>query len=256
MQRVSLLTCFAGFLVAQTVWLTAAPAQEPKPPTAKQEPAKKNTTPAKAAEPVDPVAKEAARIAKWEPQIAAFDAADAKQSPAPGGIVFVGSSSIRMWNLGKSFSDLPAVNRGFGGSQLADTVHYFDRLVTRLKPKTVVVYAGDNDLAGGKTPEQVAADFTALCAKCKSALPEARLIFIGIKPSIARWKLIDKVRAANSQMQAIAQKHGVVFVDVDKPMLGENGQPKAELYLKDNLHMTEAGYEIWKGLLLPHLATK
>lgn len=256
MRRVWPLTWLAAFLVAQGVWLSAAPAQEAKQEAkqapAKQEPAKKGDAPAKAAEPVDPVAKEAARIAKWEPEIAKLEL---KQPPA-GGIVFVGSSSIRMWKLDKSFSDLPAINRGFGGSQLADTVHYFDRLVTSVKPKVVVVYAGDNDIAGGKTPEKVAADFTALCEKCKAAVPDAKLIYIGIKPSIARWKLVDKVRAANSQMQAIAQKHGATFVDVDKAMLGDNGEPKAELFLKDGLHMTDAGYEIWKGLLLPHLPSK
>jgi lysophospholipase L1-like esterase len=208
----------------------------------------------KAEEPADPAAKEALRIKSWEKSIAQFEAEDAKQAPPEGAIVFVGSSSIRMWKLADSFGDRAVVNRGFGGSQLADTVHYLDRAVLKHKPKTVVVYAGDNDLAGGKTPEKVVADFKALVARLQGALPETRLIYIGIKPSIKRWQMIDKVRAANRDMQAFAgQSKNVIFVDVDKPMLGEDGQPKPELFLKDGLHMTPEGYKIWTALVTPHL---
>jgi lysophospholipase L1-like esterase len=204
-----------------------------------------------------PEEKERQRILKWEPQIAAYEVQDKQQPTLPGGIVFVGSSSIRLWDLQKSFGELPAINRGFGGSQLADSAHYADRLVTRHQPRIVVVYAGDNDLNAGKSPEQVSADFKALARRIHARLPEAKIVFIGIKPSIARWKNIDNVRCTNGLIQQfIAGDKRLVFVDVDKPMLNEAGLPRPELFVKDGLHMTPAGYAVWAELLKPHLEVK
>jgi lysophospholipase L1-like esterase len=245
------LSRFAVFVFAGALLAVAASAQDKKPEEKKADDKKVEK---KAEEPLDPVAKEAARVKSWEKQIAAFETEDAKKAIPAGATIFVGSSSIRMWKLADSFGDRAVYNRGFGGSQLADSVYYLDRLVLKHKPKVAVVYAGDNDLAGGKTPEKVVADFKALVEKFQASLPESKLIYIGIKPSIQRWKLIEKVRAANRDMQAFAaQSKNVVFVDVDKPMLGEDGQPKPELFLKDGLHMTAEGYKIWTALVLPHL---
>jgi len=137
----------------------------------------------------------ATAVDQWAKELAAFEEQD-KQSPAVGGIVFVGSSSIRLWDLGKSFPGAQALNRGFGGSQIVDSVNHVDLLVIRHKPRVVIFYAGDNDLAAGRTPQQVAADFQAFVSKVRAALPETRIAFIGIKPSIQRWALIDKIREA------------------------------------------------------------
>jgi hypothetical protein len=128
----------------------------------------------------------AAQADRWAKEMAAFEQQDKASPPAPGGIVFVGSSSIRLWDLGRSFPGLPILNRGFGGSQIIDSVNHADLLVIKHKPRTVVFYAGDNDLAGGKTPGAVLADYQAFVAKVRSALPDARIVFIGIKPSIQR----------------------------------------------------------------------
>ncbi len=204
--------------------------------------------------PLDPVAKEAARIKSWEKQMATFADDDAKKPFPTGETVFVGSSSIRMWKLPDSFGERKVLNRGFGGSQIVDSVTYLDTLVIKHKPKTVVLYAGDNDLASGKSVEKVVDDFKAFVSKLQAALPETKIIYIGIKPSISRWKMVDKVRAANREIQSFAgSSKNVVFIDIDKPMLGASGEPNPELFLKDGLHMTPAGYKVWTSLLMPHL---
>ncbi len=187
---------------------------------------------------------------RWEPAIRRFEEQDKKTPPPEGAVLFVGSSSIVGWDLKKSFPDLTAINRGFGGSQIADSVRYAGRIVTPYKPRVIVFYAGDNDIASGKPPERVAADFQAFVAKVRAALPKTRIVYIGIKPSIARWKLIDKIREANRLVrQSAAKEEGVVFVDVEAVMLGPDGKPKAELFKKDGLHLNDEGYKLWAGLV-------
>jgi lysophospholipase L1-like esterase len=191
---------------------------------------------------------------KWEKDIAAFEAQDQKSPPPKDGIVFVGSSSIRKWDLAHSFPDLPAINRGFGGSQLADSVKYAQRIVTAYRPKVVVLFAGDNDLPGGKSPEQIAEDFASFVKKVRAALPETRIVFVAIKPSPARWKFYERQQEANElvRRQCMAGKN-LAFVDVVRPMLGDDGQPRRELFVQDQLHLSEAGYQLWTKLLAPHL---
>ncbi len=193
--------------------------------------------------------------AKWEKAIAAFEQKDAAQMPPKQGIVFVGSSSIVGWKLEDYFSKLPVIKRGFGGSQLADSVYFAPRIVTKYEPKTVVLYAGDNDLSAGKSPEQVAADFDAFVKVVHDKLPKTKIIFIAVKPSIARWKLIDKVRATNKLIADACAKDDqrLVFLDIAPLMLKDDGQPNPELFVKDGLHMSPLGYERWSDLLRPHL---
>jgi lysophospholipase L1-like esterase len=197
------------------------------------------------------------RAEVWAEAIAAFAKEDEKEAPPTEGILFVGSSSIRMWDLKKSFPDLPAINRGFGGSQICDAVHYADELVVKHRPKVVVFYSGDNDIAAGKSPEQVQRDFRAFLDKVRKPLSEVRIVFVSIKPSIARWKLADKMREANRLIREdIAEDKQVVFVDVWVEMLGEDGMPRKELLRDDGLHLNEAGYETWTKLVRPHLDEK
>jgi lysophospholipase L1-like esterase len=202
-------------------------------------------------------AEEKDRFSRWEKEIAALEKQDQDRPPPKGGIVFVGSSSIRLWNLAKSFPDLDVINRGFGGSEMADSVHFAPRLVLKHQPRLVVVYAGDNDLAAGKTPEQVSEAFKALVAVIHKELPRARVVFIPIKPSVARWKLIDKIRQANSLVEKVCkQDERLVYVDTFTPMLGEDAKPRAELFAKDGLHLNEKGYALWSSILKPILAEK
>jgi len=195
--------------------------------------------------------------ARWESTIQKFEQQDEANPPKKNHVLFVGSSSIRMWKLDQSFPDLQPINRGFGGSEIADSIHFADRIILKHEPRVVVLYAGDNDLAKGKTPERVTSDFRQFVATIHKSQPNTKIVFIAIKPSIARWKLIDEVRAANSAVAEICSKNeSLEFVDIDRPMLGDDGKPRPELFLKDGLHMTKAGYEIWSDLVRPHIVQR
>jgi lysophospholipase L1-like esterase len=190
----------------------------------------------------------------WEEAIAAYEAADVKAPPPKQGVLFIGSSSIRLWDLKKSFPDLPVINRGFGGSQICHATHFVDRLITPHDPRVIVFYAGDNDIAAGKDAEQVYDDFRAFVAAVRKSLPKTPIVYIAIKPSIARWKLAEQIKAANRLIAADCEKDETLqFVDVWPKMLGEDGKPRSELLRDDKLHMTPAGYAVWTELLLPHL---
>ena len=189
-------------------------------------------------------------------EIRAFEAADAKRPPEPGGVLFVGSSSIRLWKtLARDFPDLPVINRGFGGSQVADSTRYAPRIVLPYKPKTIVLYAGDNDVAAGRSPEQVLADFKAFVETVRAELPRTRILFISIKPSTARWHLIDKIREANRLVREFTRGgERLGFVDVFTPMLGDDGKPRVELLGPDGLHVNEKGYALWREVVAAALA--
>jgi lysophospholipase L1-like esterase len=190
---------------------------------------------------------------QYAKEMAAFAEQDQKD-PAIGGVVFVGSSSIRLWDLAKSFPNVPAINRGFGGSQMIDSVTHADLLVIRHKPRIVIVYAGDNDLAAGKTPQQVSDDFKAFVTKVRAALPETRVAYIGIKPSIQRWALIAKVRQANTLIREYCDRDDRLgFIDVDNAMLGWDAKPRPDLFVADGLHMSPKGYALWTMLVQPYL---
>ncbi len=187
----------------------------------------------------------------WENAIVNFELEDAKQIPPQNAILFVGSSSIRMWDLRKSFPDLVTINRGFGGSQLADSVQFIDRIVLKHKPQAVVMYAGDNDINAGKSPERVFADFAEFVAILQKQLPNTTLHYVAVKPSISRWKLVDQVRRTNALVKSYCELHDkLFFVDIDAPMLDKNGELLPELFLEDGLHLSELGYKIWSTKLL------
>ena len=190
---------------------------------------------------------------RFEPEIRAFEAADRASPPPLGGVVFIGSSSIQHWsNVAADFPGVPVLNRGFGGSTLADVVHYEDRILLPYRPHLVVLYAGDNDLAEGRMPERVLADYRAFVARLRSALPAARVAFVSIKPSPSRRTFIPRVRETNQRIRAIIARDSLqTYVDVFTPMLNEKGQPRPELFLADSLHMTRAGYLLWRERLEP-----
>lgn len=190
----------------------------------------------------------------WAAEIAKFVEADTTTPPAPGGIVFVGSSSIRLWDLQAAFTGLPVINRGFGGTQVADSVRHVDRLVLRHRPRAVVFYAGDNDLAAGRSPQQVLDDYRAFVQRVHAALPATRVAFIAIKPSLARWALVGKVREANALVRSLCDADDRLgFVDVDGPMLGWDARPRADLFVEDGLHLSPKGYALWTTLVRPFL---
>lgn len=193
-------------------------------------------------------------FARWEKSIAAFEKQDAASAPPQGGCLFVGSSSIRLWPLKESFPEAPVINRGFGGSQIIDSVHFCEQLVLKHKPHTVLLYAGDNDVAAGKDAKRVHADFRKFVATVHETLPETRIGFIAIKPSIRRWNLADTMQAANRLIASdCAKEERLFYVDVWQPMLGEDGKPRPELFAKDGLHLNRTGYALWNKLVQPHV---
>lgn len=193
---------------------------------------------------------------KWTSSFDAFASADKLKMPAPGGVVFVGSSSIRLWdNLEQQFNTAPiVVKRGFGGSRMEDCAAYLSRLVIPYKPRTVVVYAGENDLAEGRRPEQVLRSFTRFVEGVRAALPEARIAYVSIKPSIARAGMLDDIRATNALIHDyVSHLENARYIDVFTPMLDSQGAPRAELFREDRLHMNQNGYALWHTLISPVL---
>ena len=196
--------------------------------------------------PVAPAPREVDPFAKWEKNIRAIEKRLAASPPEPGAVFFAGSSSIVGWDVKTSFPDAGHVNVGFGGSVIADSTHFAPRILAPHKPGTVVFYAGDNDIGRGGTAGEVAADFKAFVAAVRADNPACRVLFVAIKPSRARWKLFDEQKQANALVKAFCDSEkGLTFVDVVPLMLGPDGTPIPELFVKDGLHMSPKGYEVW-----------
>lgn len=191
----------------------------------------------------------------WLKEIDQLTANDATNPPPTGAVLFVGSSSIRLWkSVAQDFPDIPVINRGFGGSELADSVFYADRIVLPYHPRIVVLFAGTNDIWSGKSPEKVAADFKAFRTKLHAALPDTKLLFLSINYSPSRTRVQDAMRTANQLIAAdCASDPRCTYVDVCTPMLGAHGQPQPVYFQEDMLHMNPAGYAIWTRVLTPLL---
>ena len=193
-------------------------------------------------------------VSRRDKELAGYDATDRVAPPPRNGIVFVGSSSIVDWDVARYFPDLPITNRGLWGSSLADAVRLVDRLVLAYEPRLVVVYAGDNDINSGRLAEEVVVEFERFVRAIHVARPQARVVFIGIKPSPQRWVQIDRMRAANRMIRAFAERDDrVAYVDVDHAMLGWDEKPRRELFVSDGLHLSPLGYQLWSTLLRPYL---
>lgn len=192
---------------------------------------------------------------RWQSSFEAFAAADQQRAPAPGGVLFVGSSSIRLWNdLETQFGDTPVLKRGFGGSRMLDVAAHVDQLVLPYKPRLVVVYAGDNDLAEGRTPAEVLASFTQFVQRVRAELPNTRIAYLSIKPSPLRATLMPQAIAANAMIEAYsASLPNLDYIDIYSRMLDAEGRPRADLFAGDALHLNPAGYAVWKSAISPHL---
>jgi lysophospholipase L1-like esterase len=192
---------------------------------------------------------------RFEPEIRKFEEADRTSPPPPGAVVFTGSSSIRRWTtLAQDFPNRSVLNRGFGGSEAEHVLRYADRIIVPYRPSRIVFYSGDNDLARGKTPQQIAADVRQLSELVRRQLPEARMAIMSIKPSLARWHLVTKTREANALLRELAeQSPHLTYVDVFTPMIGPDGRPIPAHFVEDGLHLTPAGYRVWQEALTPFL---
>jgi lysophospholipase L1-like esterase len=189
---------------------------------------------------------------RFEKEIASFAEWDSKNAIPADPILFVGSSSIRMWKTHESFPQLPVINRGFGGSHISDVVHFSDRIVLPYAPKLIVFYAGDNDVSGGKSASRVLCDYRRFVELVHAKLPDTGIIFITIKPSGSRWSLWPEMHKANNLIQAFSEKSGrLFFADLGTPLLGADGKPDDSLFRSDRLHLNAKGYRIWTQVLEP-----
>jgi hypothetical protein len=187
------------------------------------------------------------RPSRFEPELRRFEALDRQSPPEPGAVLFVGSSSIKMWrSLESDFRPLRVLRRGLGSAGVEDMTRFADRIVIPYRPRRVVFYGGDNDLAYGRTPWQVLTDFAAFVKRVRRDLPGVEITFLAIKPSPARTALLPKIREANGLVRSFTQEHeGLSYIDVYTPMLDAQGVPRRELYKPDGLHLSDAGYDLW-----------
>lgn len=191
---------------------------------------------------------------RFAAEIKAFAEWDSKNAVPAEPVLFVGSSSIRMWRTRECFPDLPVVNRGFGGSHISDVIHFTDRIVLPYQPGTILFYAGDNDVAGGKSAQRVCDDYRRWVGLVHASLPEARIIFISIKPSGQRWSLWPQMHNANELVRAFCRQDSrLFFADLATPLLGPEGKPDPDLFLNDRLHLNNKGYAVWTKSLHPVL---
>lgn len=199
--------------------------------------------------------KQAADPKRFEEAIKAYEAADKTNPPPEGAILFTGASSIRLWKtLAEDFPEHKVINRGFGGSQMSDNVHFADRIVIPYKPKLIVIQAGGNDINAGKSPETVLADFKAYVEKVRAKLPDVRIAYMSINPSPARWSQIEKQKQANKLVKDyVATGKNLDYIDIWDSVLGSDGQPREELFVADKLHPSAEGYKIRTQFVRPHL---
>jgi lysophospholipase L1-like esterase len=198
-----------------------------------------------------------AQAQDWEPSIRQFEEQDKVNPPKLGSIVFTGSSSIAGWKtLAEEMKPLDVINRGFGGSQYSDLNRYAKRIVIAYRPRAVVIYEGDNDLAqeSSKTPESVARDARTLVQTIRAALPETWIYFISIKPSRTRLTAWPRMKEANRMIQDFTrtQEH-VQYIDVASSMFDPEGKLRADLFLEDGLHPTPKCYALWTSIIKPLL---
>lgn len=196
-----------------------------------------------------------AQQTNYDAEIAAFEAQDKATPPPADGILFVGSSSIRLWNgLKEAFPGKPVIQRGFGGSTLSDVIRYMPRVILPYKPKQIVLYVGDNDIGQNTTARAFYSQFLTFFALVRKQLPNTNITYIAIKPSPARRQFMPVSAEANQLIkQYLSGQRNTSFADVYTPMLGTGGQPRPELYVADSLHMSPQGYEVWKGVIAPVL---
>ena len=189
---------------------------------------------------------------RWEKTIRSFEDWDSKNSFPLDAVLFVGSSSIRLWATREHFPEFPVINRGFGGCHISDVNYFVHRIVLPYKPKVIVFYAGDNDIASKKTPKRAFDDYRKFVNLVHKELAATKIVFIGIKPSLSRWSLWPLMNEVNLMIKDFSDKDDRLFVfDSAIPLLESDGKPNVRLFLKDNLHLNSKGYDAWAGTLKP-----
>jgi lysophospholipase L1-like esterase len=210
--------------------------------TCRQEPSTRPATPAR-------------DYSQWEKEIAAFEEADRSNPPSKGTVLFIGSSTVKLWKtLAEDFPDHHIVNRGFGGSEIRDATHFADRIIIPCRPRQIFLRAGSNDIHGGRLPSEVARDFSEFVRVVHDRLPDAEIAFIGTNPAPSRWSEKDKLRDLNRRIRQMAlEMPRVSYVDVFDLGIDRDGRPRHKLFLSDMLHFNADGYKLLADRVRPFL---
>ena len=189
----------------------------------------------------------------WD-EIKAFKKSDSIQEPKDGMILFIGSSSFRMWkSVKEDFNNETILNRAFGGAKLLDVINYQNEVALKYKPKEIFIYCGENDVASSEkvNGRVVLKRFKILYKSLRKHFPETPIVFVSLKPSPSRWEMKERMMAANALISKyLRSKRNATFVSIWDEML-ENGVPKNDIFLEDNLHMNKEGYAIWVKKMNP-----
>jgi len=190
-------------------------------------------------------------------EIAAFKKQDSVSFPAAKAILFVGSSSFRMWtDVPGYFPGYTIINRGFGGAAFPDIIRYADDIILSYRPKQIVIYCGENDFAGNDTlsPVQVTQRFIELFTMIRSRCKKVPIAYVSMKPSPSKTKLLVKFEAANAMIKEfLEKKKRTAYINVYHAMMNEDGKPMPDIFLQDKLHMNAKGYSIWQKIIQPYL---
>ncbi len=189
----------------------------------------------------------------YEAEVQDLERAQDRRLPGMRPPVFYGSSSIRLWTTLSEDFDPRVVNLGFGGSTLQACDYFFSRLIPPVNPRSILLYAGDNDLGDGRDPESILGSFRSLADQVERSLGAIPLGFVSVKPSPARYSIIERIRQVNALiLQEIKLRPSAYYVDVFGAMLNEAGKPNGLYFLADGLHLSHEGYRLWSRLLKPY----
>jgi lysophospholipase L1-like esterase len=192
---------------------------------------------------------------RWEKEISAYEALDRTNPPPTNAVLFIGSSTIRLWtSLAQDFPDQPVINRGFGGSEIVDSTHFASRVLFPYAPKAVFFRAGGNDIQAGKPPEAVFENFKEFVATVHAKLPAVDIFFISCNPTIDRWHNREKESLFNGLVKEYASHTPhLTYIETDDMVLGADGKPRPELFRADKLHFSAAGYQLLAERVRPYL---
>lgn len=185
----------------------------------------------------------------FEKEIKNFEKQDSISTPAKGQILFIGSSSFRIWkSFATDLAGIAAINRGFGGSTMTDALYYFDRMVVKYEPKAVVVYEGDNDLAMGKSVEELAKEYVEFSNRLKKTLPKTKLVYLAVRPSLSRIAILEKQKQFNNWLENYCKSEkNRYFLDMHSPFYLTDGTVMQDIFISDRLHLNEKGYQIFSS---------
>jgi lysophospholipase L1-like esterase len=196
-----------------------------------------------------------APLSRFQNEIDNFIQQDKENGFTKNGIMMTGSSSIRMWtSMDEDFSAFPVLNRGFGGATIPEVLHFAGRYIFQHEPQIIVFYCGENDISDGASPETVFASFKTFVKIIETKLPATKLVYISMKPSLARWNLWPQYQAGEKLIKEfVAENSKIAYMDASISMLEKNGEVKKDIFVEDGLHMNAKGYEGWTNQLKPIL---